>query len=294
MKLITVFTPTYNRASTLKRCYNSLIKQTSKNFLWQIIDDGSTDNTEKIVEQFISDNKLQIIYVKKENGGKASAINKSLEITTTDLWVCLDSDDYFFDTAIETYEKHYQLVKDSDVICGLFSLRSTREGSPMRGIDIPEDVTYDTQFNIRYKLKIEPEYVQVYKTKIISMYRYPQFDGEKYVPLSYVQDQIDQDYKFLIFHEPTMVCEYRDDGITKNQKMLIKRNPKGYTAFKKQHIEIASDLLFKIKACITYDTGCILSRNFKSIFIESPSRILTTIFAPIGLLDYFLRYMTCN
>lgn len=290
MKLITVFTPTYNRATKLKQCYASLIRQTSNNFLWQIIDDGSTDNTKEVVEEFISDGKIKIEYVKKENGGKISAINKSLDITTTELWVCLDSDDYFFDTAIETYEKLYSFIADKNDVCGLFSLRSKQNGSPMQNETIPNHIVYETQFNIRYKFKIEPEYVQVYKTKIIKEYKYPRFKNEKYMPLSYVQDQIDQKYKFYIFDIPTMVCEYQDDGITKNQKKLIKNNPKGYTAFKKQQIEIAPTFLFRIKACITYDTGCILSRDYKSIISGSPNKLLTIILFPVSLIDYLLRY----
>ena len=102
MKLITVFTPTYNRENTLRRCYESLIMQTSKNFVWQIIDDGSSDGTEELIHNFIADEKIEIMYIKKQNGGKVSAINKSLEITKTELWICLDSDDYFFPDAIAT------------------------------------------------------------------------------------------------------------------------------------------------------------------------------------------------
>ena len=289
MKLITVFTPTYNRASTLRRCYDSLVKQTSDNFIWQIIDDGSLDETETVVKHMIDEGKISISYIKKKNGGKVSAINKSLDITETKLWVCLDSDDYFFETAIEIFEKLYPMIKNENSICGLFSLRSNENRVPMQGKDIPSDLVYETQFNLRYKYHVEPEYVQVYKTEVINKYRYPLFQEEKYFPLSYMQDQIDQDYKFLIFHEPTKVCEYQNDGITKNQKKLIKKNPRGYTTFKKQQIEFAPNLIFKIKACITYDTGCILSGEVKAI-MKSPAKVLTAVLAPLGLLDYLLRY----
>ena len=289
MKLITVFTPTYNRAKTLTKCYESLLEQTSYDFVWQIVDDGSTDNTEELVKGFISEGKIDISYVKKSNGGKVSAINMSLDITETELWVCLDSDDYFFPNAIETYAREYEKIKNDPDVCGLFSVRSNPDRTPMMGMDIPHKITYETQFNLRYKQKIEPEYVQVYKTSIVNKYKYPLFPGEKYVPLSYTQDQMDQKYKFFIIHEPTMVCEYQADGITKNQKKLIKRNPKGYTEFKRQQIEIAPDLLFKLKACITYDTGCILSKNIKGV-LKSPSSILTIILFPAGMLDYILRY----
>ena len=289
MKLITVFTPTYNREKTLPICYRSLVAQTSKNFIWQIIDDGSSDHTEDLVKGFIAENKVEIRYIKKQNGGKVSAINQSLEITDTELWVCLDSDDYFFPEAIETYERLYKEIKDDPAICGLFSVRSKADKTPMMGIDVPENIKIETQFHLRYQYKVPPEYVQVYKTSIVKQYRFPLFENEKYVPLSYMQDQIDQKYKFYIFHVPTMVSEYQADGITKNQKKLVKNNPKGYTEFKRQQIILAPNFIYKLKSSITYDTGCILSKNISGV-AKSPSPILTIMMFPFGLLDYLLRY----
>ena len=74
-------------------------------------------------------------------------------------------------------------------------MRSNADGTPMQREGIPHCLVYETQFNIRYKFHIQPEYVQVYKTEVIKNYRFPLFQGEKYVPLSYVQDKIDQKYK---------------------------------------------------------------------------------------------------
>lgn len=290
MKLITVFTPTYNRVSTLKRCYDSLVAQTSKNFVWQIIDDGSTDNTKELVGKFISENQIEISYIHKENGGKVSAINMSLDLTRTKLWVCLDSDDYFFDSAIEQFEKLYPLIEPDESICGLFSLRSNRDGTPMCGRDIPHDIVCETQFNLRYKYHVEPEYVQVYKTDVIGKYRYPIFPGEKYMPLSYMQNQIDLNYKFRVFRSPTMVCEYQTDGITHNHDALVKKNPKGYTEFMKQQIVIGKGLLFRLKACVAFDTGCILSNDIKAMIEYSPAKLLTTVLAPVAWVHYLVRY----
>lgn len=289
MKMITIFTPTYNRGYILRRCYKSLQKQTSKNFKWQIVDDGSTDNTKDIVNEFIAEGKISIDYYYKKNGGKVSAINTSLELSETELWLCLDSDDYLFSSAVEIIEKEYESIRNIPEICGLFALRSNRDGEPMQGKNIPRSIKYATQFEIRYKYKILPEYVQVYKTDIINQFRYPLFKDEKYMPLSYIQDQIDAKYKFKIIRDPVMVCEYLEDGITKNQKKLVKNNPLSYTEFKRQQICYAPNIKFKIKACITYNTGNILSGNMH-ILKDSPSKILTILCYPIGVLDWWLRY----
>ncbi len=289
MKLITVFTPTYNRAKTLNKCYESLVGQTSNNFIWQIIDDGSTDGTEKIVQKFINEKKIDIVYIKKDNGGKCSAINKSLDVTETELWVCLDSDDYFFKNAIRIIEEAYPVIQNDEDVCGLFTLRSNSDGTPMYNRGIPKEVHKETQYNLRYKYHVEPEYVQIYKTNVINKYRYPLFDDEKYFPLSYMQDQIDRSYRFLIIREPIMVCEYRNDGITHNIKKLVKNNPKGYMAFKNQQIKFSNSIMFKIKACLAYDTGCIIAGRPKSVF-ESNAKCLSMVLFPLGFLNYLFRY----
>ena len=98
MATLTVFTPTYNRAYILQRCYESLVRQTSKDFIWLIIDDGSTDNTKSLVDQWIKEkNEFEIKYVYKENGGMHTGHNKAYELIDTELKVCIDSDDFMPD-----------------------------------------------------------------------------------------------------------------------------------------------------------------------------------------------------
>ena len=77
---LTVFTPTYNRGYTIHKCYESLKRQTYKNFEWVIIDDGSIDNTRQVVEKYIEDGKLNIQYISHENRGKHYAINEAVNM----------------------------------------------------------------------------------------------------------------------------------------------------------------------------------------------------------------------
>lgn len=287
--LITIFTPTYNRAKTLNACYNSLKSQSSKEFVWQIVDDGSTDNTESLVKTFISEKEIDIIYIRKENGGKASAINLSLEKCNTELWMCLDSDDLLTKNAISKIINCYSSIKNNKKVCGIFALRSTPDEKPMQKKYIPKEIKYTTQNQVRYKFKIPPEYVHVYKTEIIKKYKYPKIQGENYFPLSYVFDQIDKEYTYLVSQEALMICEYREDGMTRNKRNIIKKNPIGYMIYKRQAIDLAPDLISKVKACITYNTACILS-NEKEIIKKSPQKFLTAVCYPFGVLDYLLRY----
>ena len=76
--MLTIFTPTYNRADTIQRTYLSLLKQTCMDFEWLIVDDGSTDNTELKVQEWIKESVFPIRYIKQSNGGKYRAYNRGL------------------------------------------------------------------------------------------------------------------------------------------------------------------------------------------------------------------------
>lgn len=109
----TVFTPTYNRAKTLPRVYESLKTQTYKDFEWLIIDDGSSDNTEEVVNSFLEEAILSIRYVKKENGGKWTAFRMALEICKTPYMTSIDSDDTLESNAVETFENHWKMIEEN-------------------------------------------------------------------------------------------------------------------------------------------------------------------------------------
>lgn len=101
MKALTVFTPTYNRAHLLRRLYESLVTQSCMDFEWMVIDDGSTDFTRQLIEEFINDGRIPITYIYKDNGGLYTGYNTAYEHITTELCVCIDSDDFMPENAVE-------------------------------------------------------------------------------------------------------------------------------------------------------------------------------------------------
>ena len=76
--IFTVFTPTFNRAYTLPRVYESLKSQTFKNFEWLIVDDGSSDGTADLVKMWQNEGALTIRYFYQINRGKHIAINRGV------------------------------------------------------------------------------------------------------------------------------------------------------------------------------------------------------------------------
>ncbi|HMQ45455.1 MAG TPA: glycosyltransferase family A protein [Mariniflexile sp.] len=138
MKKLTVFTPTFNRAFCLGQCYNSLINQTSKDFKWLIIDDGSTDNTKELVSTWIHENKIEIQYQYQANQGMHGAHNTAYELIDTELNVCIDSDDYMPDNAVKLILDFWEQF-GNDTVAGIVGLDGNKQGEII-GTPFPNDV----------------------------------------------------------------------------------------------------------------------------------------------------------
>ncbi len=92
--IFSIITPTYNRAWCIERAMKSVLAQDFQDWEMIIVDDGSTDNTKDIVEEYLSDARIRYFY--KENGGVGSARNIGIENARGKYFIFLDSDDTFF------------------------------------------------------------------------------------------------------------------------------------------------------------------------------------------------------
>ena len=146
---LTIFTPAYNRAYTLHKCYESLKKQTNKDFEWLIIDDGSTDNTRELVQSWIEENLIPIKYHYQKNQGMHGAHNSAYELIDTKLNVCIDSDDYMPDDAVEKILKFWE-ENQSEEIAGIAALDAYESGEVI-GTTFPKDLKTSTSFDMYYK-----------------------------------------------------------------------------------------------------------------------------------------------
>jgi glycosyltransferase involved in cell wall biosynthesis len=116
MKLITVLTPTFNRSVTLPRVYNSLVSQVDHDFLWMIVDDGSTDDTEFIVKEWMNESRIEIQYYKIPKGGQHKALQLGYNKAETKYLIKIDSDDALTPDAIQTYKRAWQSVEMNNEI----------------------------------------------------------------------------------------------------------------------------------------------------------------------------------
>ncbi len=289
MEEMTVVTPTYNRKHTLPRVYESLLKQTSKSFVWMVVDDGSTDGTEELIRGYQQEDQITIEYIKKENGGKASALNVSLDYVKTPYCVCLDSDDTFSDTAIEMALKFLNEEDNNEECCGLIGLRHNPDGTIMGGKEIPHQYKYITIMDIYYNCNIRSEFIAFYKTKILNQYRFPSVPGEKFISPAWFHYTLSEKYKFRSVRDVYCYCEYICDGLTRNKRKVIVNNPVGYTLVKRFSLKYSIGFKEKVKNAIMYDCGCILSGD-KHWLSNAPRKLVAVFCYPLGYGVYLKRF----
>lgn len=292
MVTLTVFTPTYNRGYVLHQCYESLRKQTSKDFKWLIVDDGSNDNTKELVDGWIKDeNEFEIKYVYKKNGGMHTAHNKAYELIDTELNVCIDSDDFMPDNAVEIITSFWK-KNSNEMYSGIIALDRYKNGEII-GSELPSKKS--TTLSGFYDNGGKGDKKLIYRTEVIKKYPpYPAFEGEKFVPLDYKYLLADKEYELLILNEPVCTVEYMEDGSSMNMFRQYYKNPRGFAFMRKVHMKYDKTFKGRFKNSIHYVSSSILMKN-KDLFNESPNKLLTLMAYPFGLLLHFIiKYKNRN
>lgn len=291
-KTLTVFTPAYNRAYTLPLGYEALCRQTCNDFEWLIIDDGSTDNTRELVQQWIDEGKVKIRYIYQENQGMHGAHNTAYRNIDTELNTCVDSDDYMPDDAVEKIISFWRKY-GSEEVAGLMGLDSDFQGRVI-GTRFPEGLLRST-LSAFYAHGGKGDKKLVYRTDVIKSYpEYPIFEGEKYVSLGYKYELIGQDFELLTFNEVITCVEYREDGSSLNMFRQYVRNPKGFAFIRKSSMCLAPTWKRRFWEAAHYVSSSIILRNANYIK-ESPRKVLTLFATPLGFLIYcYIMYKNKN
>lgn len=210
--MITVFTPTYNRAHLLKRLYTSLCNQKFSDFEWIIVNDGSTDETEKVIQSFINENKIKINYLFQQNLGKHTAINKAVNIAKGNYFFIVDSDDFLPNDSLLLLNSLIPKCNLDNNLAGIVGRKHYQDGK-LIGSKIGSDFI-GTTFEIRYKKKISGDFGELFKTDILKKFPFPQIENEKFCPESLVWNRISRNYKFIFCDLNIYTVEYQLDGLT--------------------------------------------------------------------------------
>ena len=276
---ITIFTPTYNRVHTLPKLWKSLSNQTSKNFEWLIVDDGSTDNTQQVVEQWIRYATFPIRYHYQQNAGKMAAHNKGVKLANGELFVCIDSDDYISNDCVELIENEWTLWEQRDDIAGILAYKRLINGHnmPFPNIDCLSMLEL-------HKSGFTGDTTIIIRTDVFKQYPFPILKGEKFILEGYVYNQISQNYKMRIFPQYLTICEYMPDGYSNNIIKLQKNYPGGWALCAQQSYGYSSKLSEKIKNMARFIA---FSRQFgyssKRIIKDSPNKVICILCYPLGI-----------
>ena len=252
--MITIFTPTYNRAYILPQLYKSLQQQTTYDFEWLIVDDGSQDNTQELIRSWQQNsNQFPIVYIKQPNGGQHRAINIGTKHAKGEWFFIVDSDDWLPNDAIQKIIKQvHTLPKNSD-LAGICGFRANKEAHPLGNCSKLTETLDASMIEIRQRYHIRGDMAEVFKTDILRQFPFPEFKGENFLNEAAVWNQIAEKYKLRYIPEILYFCEYREDGLTKSIRHKYRQNPQGT---KYLYNNILTNPLFnkkaKIRAAILY------------------------------------------
>lgn len=295
MKTLTVFTPTYNRAHTLERTYQSLCRQTCKDFEWLVVDDGSTDHTRSMVQKWINEESIPVRYIYKENGGLYTGYNTAYAAIETELNVCIDSDDFMPDNAVERIVKAWR-KRGSEAYAGIIGLDySLDSGLPIGG-NFPEglDECYFLDLYIRRIHRGDSK--QVMRTELMKLVA-PQigFPGEKNFNPVYMLLQVCDRYPLLVLNENICWVEYQQtDSMSGNIIRQYTDSPRSFAKMRLLEMQLKRNTLFnKFRSAIHYVSSCILAKDGKWLK-QSPNKLLTITAAPLGwLLSEYIKFKRC-
>ena len=290
MKFITVFTPAYNRAYCLHRVYESLIKQTNQNFVWLIVDDGSTDNTKALVQQWVQERKLDIRYIYKANGGMHTAHNTAYKNIDTELNVCIDSDDFMPVDAIQNIYENWKKIKNDDSIAGLVGLDESIDGD-LIGSRFKKEHEAISLSNFYNRQGGAGDKKLVLRTALTKAYPcYPDFPEERLVPLGTLYTLLERDYTFYAVNEVWAIVDYQQDGSSATIISQYFKSPKGFKYCREVNMKYGISLKVKLRNAVHYNVSLMILNEFKSI-LSNKYAYLTIPVLPFSFLLYlYLLY----
>lgn len=275
MAELTIITPTYNRADCLRDCWRSLCAQTDPDFQWLIVDDGSTDNTTEVVRELREKTTaFQIDYVQKPNGGKHTALNDSHSYITGAYVVILDSDDTLTPNAVETILKKWALFADDKDVGRIIFLKGFTVDEPICHVEhpgIPVDTLKEPRIGTAGR-----DCCDTFRTELFTKYRFPEFEGEKFIGEGAAFFPMELESKGVYFNEVLYLCSYREDGLTKAGRKMRISYPRGGMYNSRVYMHPRLPLKTRVKKGILYSCYATFAGvGFRAALRDNPYKLLT-------------------
>lgn len=283
----TIFTPTYNRATELRKVFDCLQRQTIKNFEWLIVDDGSTDSTEAFIAEVSNQSTYEIRYLRKKNGGKHTAYNLAIDVARGWGFTVLDSDDECVATAIERFLAIWHCIPQNtrDQYSGVSCLCADEHGEIL-GTPYPRDSLDCTSNELYSKYKIKGDKWGFHRTSVLRQYPYPVIIGENFIPEGIVWNRISQKFKQRYVNESLRIVRYRSDGLTANSLKIRCKSPVGVSLYYSEAYELRTNLGSKIKNGVNYWRFALHAGPVSINCVDAPKTIFKKLYCMVGWIVY--------
>lgn len=250
--MLTILTPVYNRRDKIIKLYNSLVNQTCKEFQWLIVDDGSTDNVEELIESIKrSEYSFVIDFVKKTNGGKHTAINYSHPFILGNMVAIVDSDDELIPNSVETILEKWSAFEHDESIGGIIFIKGRINDAIDTKLFIFDGVV-GTPPKVMLDKNRQGGGFEIIRVSLLKRYPFPEIEGEKYIGESYLWNSIFRTYNMVCYNKVLYRFEFYEDGLTKHGRLLRLKSPKGCMELENVILRRKPSFSVKFKNCILY------------------------------------------
>lgn len=285
--MITVLTPTFNRGGRLQSLWDSLQKQTVKDFEWLVVDDGSTDGTKDLITQLQEKSDFPIRYIYKNNGGKHTALNVGIQTICSELIFIVDSDDCVTDDAVESILKIHKKYRSQNNICGYAFLRAFPDGK-VNGKKFDVDEKIGSYIDVRVNGDdTGADKAEVFKTHCLKEFPFPEYPNEKFLGEDLVWVRMARKYEMVHINKAIYVGNYLEDGLTNNRRKHNIASPIGCMHRAEEFMESDLKTRYRIKGGLQYIVyGRFAGVKVVDLIRKSRHKVLATVCTPGGLFLY--------
>ena len=284
---VTVLTPTFNRERVLRSLWDSLQKQTVKDFEWLVVDDGSTDGTKDLITQLQEKSDFPIRYIYKNNGGKHTALNVGIQTICSELTFIVDSDDCVTDDAVELILKIHKKYRSQNNICGYAFLRAFPDGKVNgKKFDVNEKI--GSYIDVRVNGDdTGADKAEVFKTHCLKEFPFPEYPNEKFLGEDLVWVRMAREYEMVHINRAIYIGNYLEGGLTNNRRKHNIASPIGCMHRAEEFMESDLKTRYRIKGGLQYIVyGRFAGVKVVDLIRKSRHKILATVCIPGGLLLY--------
>lgn len=236
----TIFIPAYNRSSTLPRLLASLANQTFSDFECIVVDDGSSDETPKVLADYARQSPFPIQIIRQENAGKHVARNRAIAEASGEFFFTVDSDDTLVPTALESCITAWKAIPESrrHLFAGVEGLCVFMHNGTTVGDTFPTSPLDSDHISTRYNLRIQGDKCRFIRTSVFRRFPFPETAGETFIAESVVWNRIGMQYLTRYINSPLINVDYQPDGLSARSSSIRARNPLGAMLYYSEFLEI--------------------------------------------------------